>query len=444
LFLERETLHGMDDQQRIALIETKTFEDKDGEILAAQKPLIRYQLGNHLGSAAVEVDSGGSVISCEEYYPYGNTAYQAVVNSIEVSLKRYRYTGKERDQESGLYYYGARYYAAWLGRWTSCDLKYTDRKNNLYQSNFNNPILYIDMIGEFPSKKSDSSWSFWKNLRNSRIVKLYRICSACINLSYFPVGAPDMPPHTPSAIFQKVDSSTRQPPKANNPPPSAPPPPKPPKPVGLKSGSTNNAPGNEPMFRRKNIPETPRVRPNGKNRVRPNGKNRVRPNGKNRVRPNGKNFFKLPNTPDVINPGVCPNSIKTPTNHLRTIGKYLRTIGKIASVVSELSPLVEGYFLYQTEKKMHVKRLWERALAKAAIKNLKQVEDSTLFINPKTGELFGFSEKSNFTLKSLDIILPKMPLSNTFFGSSEYNLFVWLDEDNKWKSAPMKRQVDKD
>ena len=35
--------------------------------------------------------------------------------------KRYRYTGKERDEENDLYYHGARYYAPWLGRWISCD-----------------------------------------------------------------------------------------------------------------------------------------------------------------------------------------------------------------------------------------------------------------------------------------------------------------------------------
>ena len=35
--------------------------------------------------------------------------------------KRYRYTGKERDEENDLYYHGARYYAPWLGRWTSPD-----------------------------------------------------------------------------------------------------------------------------------------------------------------------------------------------------------------------------------------------------------------------------------------------------------------------------------
>jgi RHS repeat-associated protein len=145
---ERETLHSMDDQQRIALMETKTFEDKDGEILAAQKPLIRYQLGNHLGSAAVEMDSDGKVISYEEYYPYGNTACQAVVNSIEVSLKRYRYTGKERDEESGLYYHGTRYYATWLGRWTSCDPIGIEDNSNLYSYVKCQPIKFIDPNGE--------------------------------------------------------------------------------------------------------------------------------------------------------------------------------------------------------------------------------------------------------------------------------------------------------
>jgi RHS repeat-associated protein len=117
--LERETLHIMDDKQRIALVETKTQDvDTCGELLT---PLIRYQLGNHLGSASLELDSEGAVISYEEYYPYGSTSYQAGRSATEVSLKRYRYTGKERDEETGLYYHGARYYAPWLGRWVSCD-----------------------------------------------------------------------------------------------------------------------------------------------------------------------------------------------------------------------------------------------------------------------------------------------------------------------------------
>jgi hypothetical protein len=43
------------------------------------------------------------------------------VHSQTETSKRYRYTGKERDEESGLYYHGARYYAPWLGRWTAID-----------------------------------------------------------------------------------------------------------------------------------------------------------------------------------------------------------------------------------------------------------------------------------------------------------------------------------
>ena len=39
--------------------------------------LIRYQLGNHLGSASVELDDSGALISYEEYHPYGTTAFQA-------------------------------------------------------------------------------------------------------------------------------------------------------------------------------------------------------------------------------------------------------------------------------------------------------------------------------------------------------------------------------
>ena len=118
--LERETLHVMDDQQRIALVETKT-QDTSQPAAPNSVPLIRYQLGNHLGSASLELAEDGALISYEEYHPYGTTAFQAGRSAAEVSLKRYRYTGKERDEETGLNYHGARYYAPWLGRWMSTD-----------------------------------------------------------------------------------------------------------------------------------------------------------------------------------------------------------------------------------------------------------------------------------------------------------------------------------
>lgn len=114
--LERETLQVMDDKQRIALVETRTLGSEPG----ATQRVIRYQFGNHLSSASLELDEGAQVISYEEYAPYGSSTYQAVRSQTEAA-KRYRYTGKERDEESGLYYHGARYLMPWLGRWAACD-----------------------------------------------------------------------------------------------------------------------------------------------------------------------------------------------------------------------------------------------------------------------------------------------------------------------------------
>ncbi|NUP07717.1 MAG: toxin [Polyangiaceae bacterium] len=117
--LERETLHVMDGVRRIAMVETKTADTSVPPF--TPEPRLRYQLGNHLESAMLEVDEAARVISYEEYHPYGSSAYRSGSGTVEVSARRYRYTGKERDEETGLYYYGARYYAAWLGRWTSAD-----------------------------------------------------------------------------------------------------------------------------------------------------------------------------------------------------------------------------------------------------------------------------------------------------------------------------------
>lgn len=142
--LERETLHIMDDQQRIALVETRTFDKAGNDPAPAQ--LIRYQLGNHLGSSSLELDEWAQIISYEEYTPYGSTSYQAVRSQTETA-KRYRYTGKERDEESGLYYHGARYYAAWLGRWVSCDPKRLKDGISLYLYTQNKPVQCVDKNG---------------------------------------------------------------------------------------------------------------------------------------------------------------------------------------------------------------------------------------------------------------------------------------------------------
>ena len=143
LELERETLHVFDDHQRVALVETRTEGTDPG---LAQ--LTRYQYANHLESALLELDGNAAVISYEEYFPYGATAYQAMRNTTETP-KRYRFTGKERDEENDLYYEQARYYAPSIGRWTACDPAETANGLNAYAYGKCNPINLLDPNGTF-------------------------------------------------------------------------------------------------------------------------------------------------------------------------------------------------------------------------------------------------------------------------------------------------------
>src|ERR1043165_473953 len=157
----------MDDKQRIALVEIKTI-DVNVSASALPNTLTRYQFSNHLGSASVELDDKAKRISYEEYFPYGSTSYQAV-NSQTGTAKRYRYTGKERDEENALFYHGMRYYAPWLSRWMNPDpARFLDGLC-LYQYCKSNPIKYFDPkgLGSDPGKhvvkKGDTYWSLAKN-----------------------------------------------------------------------------------------------------------------------------------------------------------------------------------------------------------------------------------------------------------------------------------------
>jgi RHS repeat-associated protein len=142
VIVERQTLHLFDGASRIAVVETTTVDDG-----APPAALVRYQLGNHLDTALLDLDDHGDVISYEEYYPFGSTSYQAGRSLAEVSLKRYRHVAKERDDETGLYYYGARYYAPWLGRWTSCDPEHLKDGLSVYVYTRNRPVTLVDIGG---------------------------------------------------------------------------------------------------------------------------------------------------------------------------------------------------------------------------------------------------------------------------------------------------------
>jgi RHS repeat-associated protein len=159
-----ETVHISEGKQKICIV------DRTNTTL-----IHRFQITNHLGSSCIELDFGGNIISFEEYHPFGTTSYRSGRNEAEVSLKRYKYVMKELDNErrsplehlnlklkksekTGLYYYGMRYYAPWLGRFVSSDplqIKYP--YYTPYQYAGNQPITFIDLDGAEPVMAK----SFW-------------------------------------------------------------------------------------------------------------------------------------------------------------------------------------------------------------------------------------------------------------------------------------------
>ncbi|KAB8194366.1 hypothetical protein FKV24_006005 [Lysobacter maris] len=112
-----------------------------------RSPQWRFQLATVTGSAALEVEADGSVISYEEYFPYGGTAIIAGNSQTEVELKDYRFCGKECDATTGLYFFGDRYYVTWLARWLSPDPNGPVDSPNLYQYVGCNPLSYVDPSG---------------------------------------------------------------------------------------------------------------------------------------------------------------------------------------------------------------------------------------------------------------------------------------------------------
>lgn len=130
-----DAVHVMDDRTRVARVRIGPPSPGDAT------PDVQYELSDHLGSSTVVLDHTGALVNREEYTPFGETSFGGY------GLKRYRHAGKERDEESGLYDYGARMYAPWLGRWTSPDPAGGTDGLNMYAFVRNNPMRLSDPTG---------------------------------------------------------------------------------------------------------------------------------------------------------------------------------------------------------------------------------------------------------------------------------------------------------
>jgi len=84
------------------------------------QPAMYYYATDHLGSSSVLTTSTGGYHERIEYLPYGEVWLEDSAQSSGYTTP-YKFTGKELDKETGLYFFGARYYDARISRWISTD-----------------------------------------------------------------------------------------------------------------------------------------------------------------------------------------------------------------------------------------------------------------------------------------------------------------------------------
>ena len=109
-----------------------------GKIAKLENGKLEYYHGDNLGSAARMTDENGEIVYSAEYLPFGEEFNKD-------GESKYGYTGKELDDESGLNYYGARYYDSEVGRFVSVDPLADGMNRYVYVGN--NPLSNVDPDG---------------------------------------------------------------------------------------------------------------------------------------------------------------------------------------------------------------------------------------------------------------------------------------------------------
>lgn len=139
--------------QTRALALENNFQDPD-----AYEKLQFYYHPDHLGSSSYITNLDGEVVQHIEYVPFGEVFMEERNNIWNTP---YLFNAKEFDEETGLYYYGARYYDSRLSLWISTDPlqeKYVNITSYCYT--YNNPVIFIDPDGRHVevTKSKDGSY----------------------------------------------------------------------------------------------------------------------------------------------------------------------------------------------------------------------------------------------------------------------------------------------
>jgi RHS repeat-associated protein len=147
----------------------------------AQDSGTTYLTADHLGSTRLVTDGGGNPVHRFDYMPFGEDlsgfGNRNLIASYNMSaVPTEKFTGKERDAETGLDYFGARYFSSAQGRWTSPDKPFADQHIedpqswNLYAYVRNNPLRLVDDTGEGAKEKLEGAWQGAQNFVNHTMV----------------------------------------------------------------------------------------------------------------------------------------------------------------------------------------------------------------------------------------------------------------------------------